>query len=150
MTPHAIAALMILAVSAAAAQTPGQTSGGDRDGAMTLYPPGELVWRPGPPSLPKGVQMVVLEGDPSLAGVFTMRLRFPDGFQVFPHSHTQVEHATVLAGVLHLGMGPRFDRAATRPGGSGAGATTPVSCQIAMPSMSASRTRPRFTGSSLP
>jgi hypothetical protein len=62
----------------------------------------------------------MLEGDPTQPGVFTMRLRFPDGFQVLPHWHTQVAHATVIAGVLHLGMGDRFDRAATRkmPAGS--------------------------------
>ena len=59
--------------------------------------------------------MVVLEGDPAREGVFTMRLRLPDGFEVRPHWHTQVEHVTVISGTLYLGVGERYDRAATRP-----------------------------------
>ncbi len=49
-----------------------------------------------------------------------MRLRFPEGFEVSPHWHTQIEHVTVLAGTLHFGMGEKFDRAARRamPAGS--------------------------------
>jgi hypothetical protein len=82
---------------------------------MTLHPAPAIEWKAGPASLAKGAMMVVLEGDPTQPGPFTMRLRFPDGFQVLPHWHTQMEHATVLAGVLHLGMGEKFDRAATRP-----------------------------------
>jgi len=83
-------------------------------GQMTLFPASSIEWKEGPASLPKGAQMAILEGDPAQPGVFTMRLRFPDGFQVPPHWHTQMEHATVVSGVLHLGMGDTFDRAATR------------------------------------
>lgn len=81
---------------------------------MALFPATELEWKDGPPSLPKGATMAILEGDPTQPGIFTLRLRFPDGFQVFPHWHTQTEHATVIKGTLHLGMGERFDRASTR------------------------------------
>jgi len=44
-----------------------------------------------------------------------MRLRFPDGFDVKPHWHTQIEHVTVISGTLHFGMGEKFDRAKTQP-----------------------------------
>src|SRR5213076_1600167 len=81
---------------------------------MALFPATEIEWKDGPPSLPKGAKMAVLEGDPTQPGMFTLRLRFPDGFQVFPHWHTQTEHVTIVAGMLHLGMGERFDRASTR------------------------------------
>jgi quercetin dioxygenase-like cupin family protein len=81
---------------------------------MSLYPPGEIVWKDGPASLPKGAKMAVLEGDPTQAGVFTMRIKFPAGFTVAPHYHSQTEHATVISGALHLGMGPTFDRGAMR------------------------------------
>jgi quercetin dioxygenase-like cupin family protein len=81
----------------------------------TLFSGTTVEWKDGPASLPRGAQMALLEGDPTQAGPFTMRLRFPDGFQIPPHWHTQMEHATVLAGTIHLGMGERFDRAATRP-----------------------------------
>jgi quercetin dioxygenase-like cupin family protein len=56
----------------------------------------------------------VLEGDPTKEGLFTMRLQFPDGFEVKPHWHPAVEHVTVLAGTLNLGMGDAFDKAKTR------------------------------------
>ncbi len=89
-------------------------AGNQSQGQMSLFPPAEIQWKDGPPSLRKGVQMAVLEGDPAKPGTFTIRFRFPDGFQVMPHWHTQTEHATVVKGVLHLGMGDRFDKAATR------------------------------------
>lgn len=91
------------------------TAQGAEPGAMTLYPAGQIKWQDGPASLPKGAQMAILEGDPIQPGPFTIRFRFPNGFRVGPHLHTQTEHATVLAGVLHLGMGERFDSAATQP-----------------------------------
>lgn len=82
---------------------------------MHLYPAGEIQWTEGPASLPKGTMITVLEGDPTQAGVFTIRIKFPANFQVPPHMHTQTERATVISGVLHLGMGDHFDRKATRP-----------------------------------
>ena len=87
---------------------------GQGKSSMALFPGIELEWKDGPPSLPKGATMAILEGDPTQPGVFTMRLRFPDGFQVFPHWHTQTEHATVIKGTLHFGMGERFDRSSTQ------------------------------------
>src|SRR5256885_14850740 len=101
-----VVSLLLLTVSAAPvaqAQSP-----------MALFPGAELAWKDGPASLPQGAKMAVLEGDPTQPGMFTMRLRFPDGFQVFPHWHTQTEHVTIVAGTLHLGMGERFARASTR------------------------------------
>jgi hypothetical protein len=85
-----------------------------------FFPPTAIQWKEGPASLKKGAKMVVLEGDPAREGVFTMRLRLPDGFEVAPHWHTQVEHVTVISGLIHFGFGERFDRAATRamPAGS--------------------------------
>jgi quercetin dioxygenase-like cupin family protein len=81
---------------------------------MTLHPAGQLAWKDGPAAMPKGTSTVVLEGDPTKAGVFTMRIKFPAGLRVAPHSHTQTEHATVISGILHIGMGATFDSAATR------------------------------------
>jgi quercetin dioxygenase-like cupin family protein len=101
-----VAGLILLAAAPAAAQ-------GDPV-KVSLHPSGEIEWRDGPASLPKGTMMAILEGDPSQAGVFTMRLKFPAGFKVAPHYHSQTEHATVISGALNLGMGPTFDRGAMR------------------------------------
>jgi uncharacterized protein (TIGR02246 family) len=69
----------------------------------------ELVWRDGPPSLPAGAKIAVLEGDPMQPGPFTFRLRFPAGYRIPPHFHPVIEHATVVSGSLSLGQGERWD-----------------------------------------
>ena len=109
--------LMLLTVSAASGQSAGTS---ETQGKMGLFTPTEVQWGEGPASLQKGARMVVLEGDPTREGPFTMRLWLPDGFVVAPHWHTQIEHVTVIAGVLNFGMGEKFDRGATRemPAGS--------------------------------
>ena len=111
MKKIAIAFSLVLALTAGAGGDQGAKPAGD----MGLFPAAEIQWVDGPPSLQKGAQMVVLEGDPAQEGMFTMRLRFPDGFDVKPHWHTQIEHVTVISGTLHFGMGEKFERANTRP-----------------------------------
>ena len=74
-----------------------------------LYAPGEIKWKPGPPSLAPGAEMAVLEGDPNKPGFFCMRLRFPDGYKVMPHYHPKQERITILSGTLNLGMSDTFD-----------------------------------------
>ena len=71
---------------------------------------GMVKWGPAPSSLPKGAQAVVLSGDPTKAGLFTMRLRFPPGYVVAPHHHPADELTTVLAGELSRGVGATVDR----------------------------------------
>ena len=83
-------------------------------GQMGIFPAEEVKWTDGPASLPAGSKVAVLEGDPTKDGLFTMRLWFPDGFKVAPHWHSKVEHVTVISGTLNLGMGEKFDQAATR------------------------------------
>lgn len=80
----------------------------------------DIKWVDGPPSLPKGAKVVLLEGNPAQEGPFTMRLQLPDGFSIPPHSHPAVEHVTVISGTFNLGMGEKFDTSAGRalPAGS--------------------------------
>jgi hypothetical protein len=80
---------------------------------MHLYPAAEVQWKAGPASLPAGAKFAVLEGDPTKEGAFTMRLWFPDGFKIPPHWHPKVEHVTVMSGTFNIGMGEKFDQAAT-------------------------------------
>ena len=98
--------LIALIASAATGQSPAPP--------MALYSASELQWKDGPASLPKGVKMSVLEGDPAAEGVFTMRVKFPAGTHVNPHFHSETEHATVISGVLHIGMGEKFDKTMTK------------------------------------
>lgn len=112
--------LLLLTASAASGQSGGATGAGQTQDKMGLFLPAEVKWGPGPTSLQKGARMAVLEGDPTKEGQFTMRLWLPDGFVVAPHWHTQVEHVTIISGVLNFGMGEKFERGATRemPAGS--------------------------------
>lgn len=109
-------ALTLALLAASSGQTPmtaQEPSPGQAQ--MHLYPAAELKWGRGPASLPPGAQVVVLEGDPAREGAFTMRLRLPDGYQVGPHYHSGVEHVTVIAGTFNVGVGDKFDKAATKP-----------------------------------
>lgn len=78
-----------------------------------LYRAGEIDWQPGPASLERGAQIAVLEGDPGAPGVFTLRIRMPDGFVISPHWHPNPERVTVISGTFLLGSGGEMDRAAT-------------------------------------
>jgi len=69
----------------------------------------EIKWGPAPPVFPAGAQMAVLQGDPSSNGVFTVRLRFPDGYKIAPHTHPTDENVTVISGTFKLAMGKTFD-----------------------------------------
>jgi hypothetical protein len=80
---------------------------------MAFHKPDTIEWTDGPPSLAEGAEIAVLEGNPAEAEPFTFRLRLPDGFEIQPHWHPQVERVTVLSGTFHLGMGEVFDREQT-------------------------------------
>jgi quercetin dioxygenase-like cupin family protein len=74
-----------------------------------LHPPDKLKWKEGPPSLPKGAMVAVLEGDPNKEGPFVFRVKVPDGYRIPPHTHPKPERVTVISGTFHLGMGDTFD-----------------------------------------
>ena len=71
----------------------------------------DLKWGAAPPGLPAGAQLAVLSGDPGKAGMFTIRLKFPAGYQVMPHWHPSDELVTVIDGQVSLGMADTFDKA---------------------------------------
>ena len=70
-----------------------------------------ITWGPAPAFLPPGAQIAVLEGDPTAAGTFTIRLKLPNGYKIPPHTHPTVENVTVLSGTFRAGMGTAFDDA---------------------------------------
>lgn len=83
----------------------------DRDGAFghAMGHDDQLQWGPAPPIFPPGAQFAVVQGDPTVAGqIFTVRLRFPNGYILPPHRHPTDEHVTVLRGTFLLGFGEDF------------------------------------------
>jgi quercetin dioxygenase-like cupin family protein len=81
---------------------------------MALHSPSEIQWKDGPPSLPAGAKIAVLEGDPSKDGMFVMRVRLPDGYHVPAHTHPKPERVTVLSGTFKLAMGDNPKKADAR------------------------------------
>src|SRR6185369_5823497 len=76
---------VIVAGAARAAQQPT-----NRPGGVVVVKAAEIKWEdyPGRP----GVKLAVLEGDLSKPGPFLMRVKFPAGFKLAPHTHPSLEH----------------------------------------------------------
>src|SRR5712692_1141374 len=98
--------LVALACSVATVATPQAkkgTSTPDKKEAATkladhgLFTPGDIKWGDAPNALPAGAKLAVLEGDPFKAGLYTMRLKMPTGYQIPPHWHVRTEHVTVVS-----------------------------------------------------
>ena len=111
----ACAALVAGAVSALYAQTPAASPR-----AHVMFTEPDIKWGDPPPALPKGATVAVLSGDPTQAGPFTIRAKFPAGYKIAAHWHPTDEHITVLAGTFSLGTGDAFDMKALHdmPAGS--------------------------------
>ena len=78
-------------------------------GEHVFVTPEKLHWAPGPGALPSGAEIAVLSGDPSKEGLFTIRVKMPDGYKVPPHWHPVDENVTVLQGTFMMGTGEKFD-----------------------------------------
>jgi len=74
-------------------------------GDAALYSPADIKWQEGPPSLPPGAKVAMLEGDLAKEGPFVIRAKLPDGYHVPPHTHPKTEHVTVLSGNFKIAMG---------------------------------------------
>ncbi len=85
-----------------------------------ILTPDDVKWTDGPPALPSGARMAVLEGDPLKEGYFSLRLKFPAGYRVPPHWHPGDERVTVISGKVQLGLGDTYDVSKMRdlPAGS--------------------------------
>ena len=107
--PTALATLLTILSSAQAADPLHERMAG-----AELFPVNKIKWVAGPPSLPKGAAIAVLEGDPTKEGPFVFRVKVPDGYRIPPHTHPKTERVTVIAGTFHIGMGDAFDEKAVQ------------------------------------
>ena len=82
--------------------------------------PSEMSWKSQGPLASPGMEQVNLVGDPSRPGAYTLRLKFPKGFKIAPHSHPDAREVTIISGVYATGYGETFDSAKlkTLPAGS--------------------------------
>jgi len=90
--------------------TPPGATGGPSGDDSEMSGSTQIAWGPAPPIFPAGAQFAVVEGNPGKAGdVFTVRLRFPNGYILPPHTHPADEYVTVLKGTFLAGMGEDFN-----------------------------------------
>jgi anti-sigma factor ChrR (cupin superfamily) len=68
--------------------------------------PTELKWKPS--SVP-GLEFAVIDGDLTKPGPFAMRVKYPDGFKLAPHTHPVTERITVIQGGFSVGEGEKYD-----------------------------------------
>lgn len=52
-----------------------------------------------------GIRTTVLSGDPTQAGLYTIRLLVPAGTRIAPHTHRDDRTAVVVSGVWYFGYG---------------------------------------------
>jgi hypothetical protein len=66
-----------------------------------------MKWSPqGGLALP-GLEQVSLVGDPSKPGPYTIRLKFPAGYKLAPHTHPDPREVTILSGTWYTGTASR-------------------------------------------
>ena len=88
-------------------------------GGELRLPPAEVNW-PAPTaggagtSGVSGIQTVVLKGDPSKPGLYTMLLRVGPNIRIEAHAHADDRVATVLSGTWYFGYGTQFNEAALK------------------------------------
>jgi uncharacterized RmlC-like cupin family protein len=72
-----------------------------------------------------GIQTVVLEGDPTKPGLYTLRLKAAPGMRIHAHSHRDNRSAIVVSGTWYFGYGTHFDEKALKPLPAGSFYTEP-------------------------
>ncbi|MGH8699128.1 MAG: cupin domain-containing protein [Burkholderiales bacterium] len=116
MKASIVTTVAAIAVALGALDQPAARAQAHADHLMVV--PAELKWSD-VGSLPPGAKIAVIEGPLNEGKPFTMRLRFPASYQIPAHSHTAIEHVTVISGTFHMGMGNKLDTKATRALGPG-------------------------------
>jgi hypothetical protein len=113
MKPLPLIRLLTLALALAAL---GPTAAWAEDPSHADYIivlPADLKWDDAK-ALPPGAKFAMIEGNPSEAGPFTLRVKFPADYKVPAHWHPVVEHVTVISGTFNLGMGDKLDKEKTK------------------------------------
>src|SRR5262245_66676342 len=86
---------------------------GQSNAPRIVISPEDLKWidRPAVP----GQRRANLVGDPTKAGPYIIRLRFPPNTPIAPHSHPDDRYVTVLAGTWYVGSGESMNREKAAP-----------------------------------
>ena len=119
-------ALCAQAIAQEKAASAAKKMAGAKKPGHVIMNPADMKWGDAPPVFPPGAKMAVLQGDPSKPGLFTIRLKVPDGYKVAAHWHPTIEHLTVVSGTFYLGTGDKLDETKATAMGPGAFAMMPA------------------------
>ena len=91
----------------------------DTSGAVVITP-AEMKWSAQGVYAEPGMEQLTLIGDPAKSGPYTLRLKFPKGYKIAPHTHPDAREVTILSGTFATGYGEKFDEAKLKvlPAGS--------------------------------
>jgi hypothetical protein len=103
-----VASLAIGPLVLAQEPNPARPDGDVTEPVMRLTP-AELTWTAGPPMLPPGASMAVIEGSFMKPGPFTVRLKFPANYRIPAHWHPVKVTVTVISGTFNMGLGDVLD-----------------------------------------
>ena len=124
---HSRTLVAFVAAAVLLSRVPAPSTGHDKkEETAALHRPDTIKWQDGPPSLPPGAKIAVLEGDPTKPGPFVFRVKVPDGYKIPPHTHPKPERVTVVSGTFNLGMGDKFDATKTEALPAGTYGTWPA------------------------
>src|SRR5215471_16905093 len=71
--------------------------------------PSEMKWEARGALARNGIEELNLVGDPSKPGPYTLRLKFPPGYKLPPHTHPDFREVTILSGTFYTGYGDKFE-----------------------------------------
>ena len=97
----AFIAMAALPIGSAMAQTAAPS-------AVALTP-AEMKWQSQGGLVAQGMEQLNLVGDPAKPGRYTLRLKFPKGFTIAPHTHPDSREVTIISGTFATGYGEKFD-----------------------------------------
>jgi quercetin dioxygenase-like cupin family protein len=82
--------------------------------------PAEMKWQTQGGLAQGGIEQANLVGDPTKPGPYTIRLKFPAGYRLAPHTHPDYREVTILSGTWNTGYGDKFNETALKalPAGS--------------------------------
>ena len=109
-------ALLLLVAGNALCVAMAQTGGAS---VVALTPP-EMKWTKQGALAAPGLEQFNLVGDPTKPGPYTLRLKFPKGYRIAPHTHPDSREVTIISGVFATGYGETLDNAKLKilPAGS--------------------------------
>ena len=103
---HGLGFALLAAATVASAVALAQTLPG-----VLALTPSEMNWSSQGVFAVRGMEQLNLIGDPTKPGPYTLRLKFPKGYKIAPHSHPDAREVTILSGVFATGYGDKFDPA---------------------------------------